>query len=187
MQRPKDNPYEGSFYKTHRLYQFLGIVKMSSKDDIQIKLDNEIDVRTTMMQRHIQQNKDVAARINNIMNQLGNEKKNMLEMVERQKGDSDDIRILFKQARTIFLNKTLKANYDTDGDPPDLPQLPPAHQQYYSLPDGLPPDYLVRRPQVPDLPPPPKEPHPDYLVQRRRRRTPLQERSEDTILAQPSK
>jgi len=86
MQRPKDNPYEGSFYKTHRLYQFLGIVKMSSKDDIQIKLDNEIDVRTTMMQRHIQQNKDVAARINNIMNQLGNEKKTCSKWLSVKKG-----------------------------------------------------------------------------------------------------
>ena len=188
MQGQKRNPYEGSFYNKHRLYQFLGILRTSSEDDIRDMLDKEHDVLSAMMRRNIQQNKDVKVRINHIIDELGREETSMLEMIERQDKDIMNLKNLFGRARIVFSNRACKHSYDEWGDPADLPQLPPVHQKYYAPPLDIPPDYLVQIPKVAYIPPPPKEPHPDVRVQRKRRSKPLlQERSEDTIIAQPSR
>ena len=185
MSRQPLNSSEQTFYEKHRLYRFIGITQRSTSDDITSMLNRESDVKTTMLQRNMQENQDVAARIKNIMKEVEKEKIFMLELAERQNKEFADAHRLFAIARIIFSNKTKRDAYDRVGDPPDMPQLPPGHQPYYAPPPELPP----QRRQVRDPPRPPPE-QGSFSVEpldvRRRRRRRTQDDYPETILAQPS-
>jgi len=162
MQRHVMQPIYNSdraFYDKHILYQFLGISRHASRDQVLSQLAKERNVKKQFQIQQQHESTDLEAKIKRMSTALEREKDFQIYLVRQHSGDLKDLYTNFERAKMLLVDNSLRNGYDRSQDCPGDPPLPPVPTDYYeSFPQ---PSFL------PTFAPPSDDPPPQFLVQQR--------------------